>query len=1122
MRRMLALSLVATVLLASCEKEIVSSEDVKIPGTETSVLRIGIPDTKTSLGELDGSKRKVYWSDGDKISVNGIESEALSGIAEKSTEAEFALTAPASAPYSIVYPSDIWVANGLVNLPATQTYVAGNVADGAVPMAGYSASGLTATLGYLCAVVKVSIAKDDGAYPDTDDISTVAFAGNADEQLSGHFVVDYENGTLAEISSVASGSVTTKAVTMVALEIGKTVTVSPASPIPAESSLDVYLVVPARTYESGFSVTITDVEGHSMVKSTTSSATLQAGHIYNLTPVKFKPTGTAAVINIGSAEELVTFASAYNAGEFSGRELTVNLTDNISFSSTTSAAFSATGGIGTNDGSEDPNYFHGTFNGGNHTISNYTGSVPLFAYTLSGAVIKDLILDESCNIAFEHAGASAAYFGPVVGYHRGSIDNVKVKGSLSIADAEVEKDAYIGGIAGRVVVGSITNSSFEGSLAVGSGFSGATIGIGGIAGVVTNATGTISDCVFAGTVDNQGHSSGGSKNSPDLMIGGIVGSNAGTVSSCTTVKHETGVTVTLNDGSDHDYNGTIVTHSTLAYCYAMGGVAGINDGTVEACVNNAPIVNIFHGPRDSGDETDSYGRWLHVGGIVGVNKSNGSVLSGDNKGAIIDRATPKIHYVGGVVGLNHGVVASSDNESTAAIGIGTAHISPYGPRILYAGGVIGSNSSTGSVSNIHNDAGITMSRVETGDKIMCNIGGVIGRSDASVDGSAEGGTIVNTGAVSQSSKVKKCLAPTEDQDYGYFLGGVVGYATQAVKNVSNSGNVAYACGNMGTNTSGKTDGGAQYVYLGGVVGKVMAESPVDIATCVNSAKVTFSTSSAHFADTSPKDKPDTDKYWSAGVLYSYIYLGGVAGYAANASIKGNCTNSGVIKGGDGSGNRNTANTFWVGGIVGYLTGSSSISNCTLAGTGQAYNDHWSNKAYNTYNAPMAGGIAGQVVGEAGSVISITNCSIAETASVNGRRGDVGGIVGAAQYANITSCTVPIAFSTSQSAYGYGGIAALAKNTTISSCTFSGASIQSSQIVTGGGIVGVLDADSTISGCNSYVGEIKKGSTVLAKSGGIAGESVAGSTIQNSHCKVGMAICSDSNFSGSGNAADLTD
>ena len=1118
MRRMLALSLVATVLLASCEKEIVSSEDVKIPGTETSVLRIGIPDTKTSLGELDGSKRKVYWSDGDKISVNGIESEALSGIAEKSTEAEFALTAPASAPYNIVYPSDIWVANGLVNLPATQTYVAGNVADGVVPMAGYSASGLTATLGYLCAMVKVSIAKDDGAYPDTDDISTVAFTGNADEQLSGHFVVDYENGTLAEISSVASGSVATKAVTMVALEIGKTVTVSPASPIPAESSLDVYLVVPARTYESGFSVTITDVEGHSMVKSTTSSATLQAGHIYNLTPVKFKPTGAATVINIGSAEELVTFASSYNTGELSDRELTVNLTDNISFNSTTSAAFSATGGIGTNDGSEDPNYFHGTFNGGNHTISNYTGSVPLFAYTLSGAVIKDLILDESCNIAFEHAGASAAYFGPVVGYHRGSIDNVKVKGSLSIADTEVEKDAYIGGIAGRVVVGSITNSSFEGSLAVGSGFSGATIGIGGIAGVVTNATGTISDCVFAGTVDNQGHSSGGSKNSPDLMIGGIVGSNAGTVSSCTTVKHETGVTVTLNDGSDHDYNGTIVTHSTLAYCYAMGGVAGINDGTIEACVNNAPIVNIFHGPRDSGDETDSYGRWLHVGGIVGVNKSNGSVLSSDNKGDIIDRATPKIHYVGGVVGLNHGVVASSDNESTAAIGIGTAHISPYGPRILYAGGVIGSNSSTGSVSNIHNDAGITMSRVETGDKIMCNIGGVIGRSDASVDGSAEGGTIVNTGAVSQSSNVKKCLAPTEDQDYGYFLGGVVGYTTQAVKNVSNSGNVTYACGNKGTNESGKTDGGAQYVYLGGVVGKVMAESPVDIATCANSAKVKF-TATAHYATLTPDD-PDADKNWSKGVVYARIYLGGIAGYALNAAFKGNCTNSGDISGGDGSGNNNTGNTFWVGGIVGYLKGGSSISNCSLTGTGRAYNDHWSNKGYVNYNSTMCGGIAGHVVGTAESPITISNCSVESTATVIARRGNAGGIVGASQYATISNCNVPINFT--GSAYCYAGIAALVNNTTISSCTYSGTSIQSSQMAAGGGIVGRLDTGSTIDGCNSHATTINKNGTAIPHVGGVAGESVAGSTIQNSHCKVGMAICSDSNFSGSGNAADLTD
>ena len=1101
MRRMLAFSLVATVLLASCEKEIVSSEDVKIPGTETSVLRIGIPDTKTSLGELDGSKRKVYWSDGDKVSVNGIESEALSGIAEKSTEAEFALTAPASAPYSIVYPSDIWVANGLVNLPATQTYVAGNVADGAVPMAGYSASGLSATLGYLCAVVKVSIAKDDGAYPDTDDISTVAFAGNADEQLSGHFVVDYENGTLSEISSVASGSVETKAVTMVELQIGKTVTVSPASPIPAESSLDVYLVVPARTYESGFSVTITDVEGHSMVKSTPSSATLQAGHIYNLTPVKFKPTGSASVINIGSAEELVTFASTYNTGELSDRELTVNLTDDISFSSTTSAAFSATGGIGVRG--EDNYYFHGTFNGNNKTISGYSGGAPIFAYIDGTGVVKDLKIDSSCSFVFTHGNTAEADFGALAGYHKGTIDNVTVNADVSLAAVEdVANLTALGGIVGRCTVGSISNSTFGGAITVPDGFTTTKkLLVGGILGYSSNNTGSVSSCVLDGTIGVGAKVTSTDKDNPYLIVGGIVGYNKAAVSNCVTNDHPT--VTTLHSGATSV--GTIVVKTIKAYYTAVGGFIGENaEGEISDCTNGASIFNTIFKDGGAGGAGDASARYMRSGGIVGKNNSGGIVSSCINNAKVQHRSNPRIQSLAGIVGHNAGTVKNcTNNADVNHMTTGISGATKKGGRIVDIAGIIGDNIEGAEVTNVHNTANIQISAMEDNydtdnNKPVCEVrmGGVIAYNKADI---GEGSTkITNSGQVYFNNNMTY-------QFIGYELGGIVGYSVASVQNAKNTG---YVVVNWASNEKV-----ASKFYLGGIVGVMAGDGT--IAGCVNEGGE--SNAGEVYLNVKKGAAKHTDNY-----------IGGVLGYSKQSVSISNCSNSGYVHGGNAT--KQNGTSCYAGGIAAYLNGASSITDCENSGI--INNEHFSNST-GTGNTSYNGGIAGWVSGSSETPVSISGCT-QKTSDLGPFRGYSGGVVGYANYASLQDCNV-IGINFTDQAYFIGGVAGWAVNSTISNCSVTGTSIVSSQTQSAGGIVAKLGAATTLDGCSSAIATIT-GPEVAAegityKYGAIAGESVEGSTIKNCHYPASgtitgggsshpWQICSDTNFTDGGGNTTL--
>ena len=1098
-------------LLASCAKEqAIQNESVLPAGPETpsgvTTLTVGLTEaeelapqntrTHMDLVLMDG-KHKVYWSNGDQIAANGVSSAALSEIPEYSQTAEFTFEGVLSTPYNIVYPASIYTDATHVALPAIQDYREGGFAEGMYPMAGCSADGQGITLGYLGALVKVSILRASAA-ADEDDLVAVRFKGRNNEQVSGVFTIDYENATLTSTSSATADK---------EVRVVKTMTTS------TSVACVYYVVVPAGTYSNGFDIIVQDSKGHIMTQSKTVSQTLAAGHLYAMPEFEFVPTATEIGIEISSAQQLIQFATDYNNEVYVplGDALVATLKSNITFDATTSASFNATGGIASV--SED-NYFHGVFNGDGHTISGLSATVPLFAAIGSSGVAKDFTIDNTCSFTFTHNNAEECHFGPVVGYHKGYLKDVNVAANVSLAEVEdVAGETCLGGVAGRVTVGTIDNCDFSAAITVPAGFSSndKKIQIGGIVGRISNGEGKVFSADFTGTIENQGQMIASSeaddlKNNPYLMIGGIAGLNTGTINDCTVSNNATGITVTLTDTSDHDYTGTIVTHSENAYHYALAGIAGRNDGTVSGCTNDATILNIHVGER--GDGGNLNGRYLNVGGVVGFNK--GSVSGSTNNGAIIDRAIPKIHYVGGVVGRNQGAISSCSNSTTAAIGVGTAHIAPYGARMLYLGGIAGSSEKGSSLSDVQNAAAFTVSRYENTTSIIVAIGGIVGISTIAIDGST--GTISNSGSISQSSACGMCDTPTDQNDYGLFLGGIAGYSKAGIKNVSNSGAISYECKATGI--------GAQYVHLGGVVGKLNAASTVNAEHCTNTANVTF-TATAKYSEKN-------------ATRYFYNYLGGIAGYAKNVAIKGDasakCTNSGVIKGGDGSANNNQDTpSFNVGGIVGHIVGASSVDYCELSGKGQAYNDHWSNRGNGAYDCPMNGGIAGQVVGTEEQSISITNCSVTSTNDnpVFSRRGAVGGIVGMAQYATISHCTAGCAFG--GSGFYYGGIVAQAQNVTISDCSYSGTAIQSSQIRLGGGIVGYLDTGSLVDGCSSYATTINKNGTAITAYGGIAGQSFkvteavpVGETIQNCHYTAAIAkICSDTNFiNGGGNVADL--
>lgn len=1057
--------LAAAVLLAGCAREMITPDGA--PEGVKTVLEVGLPDTKTTLGDKNGSNRKIYWSDGDCIAVNGVASDALSGVPAQSTSALFTFAGSLSAPYKIAYPASIWKDESTVTLPATQEYVSGTFANGALPMIGYATTGANPSLSHVCAVVKASLVLSSGETVDKDKIESITFKGNSSEQISGEFTVDFQNATI-------TGKAATSGSNAVTVNLNKTLS--------TDNALEVYIVVPAGSYAAGFTLTITDVNGHYMKKSNGGAVELQAGHLYVLPDLAYEPTGTELSIDIASANDLVAFAQDFNDGKYFGSVLRVNVVNNITFDSNTSNAFSATGGIGCKTADGD-NYFNGSFEGNNNTISNYSGSCPLFGYTGSNGVIKNLTIDSSCNYTFTHSNAADNFFGTVVGYNRGTIDNVNSYANISVADASVDFVTYLGGIAGRVVVGKISNCFYGGSVTVGTGLvvNDKVFNLGGVAGGITNAAGLVQDCSFGGTIDFSGRVISADRSNTSLHIGGVAGYNAGTVNACVALSNPV-LSYTIYEET---ISGAIVNRSTQSYHMAEGGIVGINKGSVESCTNQAEIANFVLTTGIDGTASDDNSRYMYIGGVVGYNTDEGTVAQCSNKAGINQQCTPRHQKVGGVVGYSKGAVNVCDNSGKLMVS--TTGIGPYGVRLLRLGGVVGElNGAAASVYSVENYGEIEVTRIENNANTDTAIGGVIGL--------AAGGAVIDSSSNIQNkgSILFNNSSTTNVSALGYSMGGVVGHASVSVCGVTNHGSVQY--------NAGKADGALSNLWLGGIVG-YLSEGATELSNNTNTGDVSFTVS---------KD-----------AAHSKNIVGGIAGYVATPVQSYYCSNTGVIFGGNKTKHNGCAMT--VGGVIGYLQGGSVVSNASNAGP--VRNDQFNNSE-GEENSCYEGGIVGYCAGEQAASIQILSCTNQAVPYVSGdskitgaRRGYVGGIVGYARYTGISGCSASGDYY-SASFYHIGGIAGWLINGSVTECSYTGSAMASSQIKTAGGIVGVLDAGSSIYGCSSSLTTVTPASGVDCVYGGIAGKSEKGTTISGCHYKSAMAICSDKNFTDvGGNAPD---
>ena len=235
--------------------------------------------------------------------------------------------------------------------------------------------------------------------------------------------------------------------------------------------------------------------------------------------------------------------------------------------------------------SDESGYFQGTFDGGEHIISDLiisnsaTNTHGLFGKIGSKAVIKNLTIDSPKVSGFIEVGA-------LVGYNNGGIiENCHVR------NAQITGAGKVGGLVGINSGGNITNCSVTGTI---SGTNGNDIG--GIVGMgdIFASDFSITSCWFNGTISNTYQ---------NAAAGGIIGScNDGvTITAC----YSTGTFSAVS--TDNTKKG------------GLGGIVGsaINYADVKliACYSTAKLTH-------TGDATNKY-----IGGIVGYKNDSKNIIS---------------------------------------------------------------------------------------------------------------------------------------------------------------------------------------------------------------------------------------------------------------------------------------------------------------------------------------------------------------------------------------------------------------------------------------------------------------------------------------------------------------
>ena len=148
--------------------------------------------SRTSLGEKKDGVYPVFWSEGDRIVVNAIESDPVE-IAANRSKASFTVPSTSlKSPYYVTYPysASTTAETPMVTFKAEQNYVAGSFDVASAPLCAYSTTNQL-SLHHLAGVLRFAVrAKSEGVVLKT--LSLIS-----ETPIAGDFAVDCQAATVA-------------------------------------------------------------------------------------------------------------------------------------------------------------------------------------------------------------------------------------------------------------------------------------------------------------------------------------------------------------------------------------------------------------------------------------------------------------------------------------------------------------------------------------------------------------------------------------------------------------------------------------------------------------------------------------------------------------------------------------------------------------------------------------------------------------------------------------------------------------------------------------------------------------------------------------------------------------
>ena len=1079
------LSVAAALFACACATD--ATDDLGITlGGQTTEVAISLEESRTQLGEKVDGVYKLYWSEGDKIAINGIASDALKAEQSGSGYAQFTFAGVVDYPYNILYPAS--GTENVVTFLAQQSYTEGTFCNNAAPMYGYATAPTEGEevapiqINHLAGVLRLAVKGDKTLTSMTVVAETGAIAGNFDVNCESGALTAHEDASNTITMSFGEG-----------LALG-----AEATPI--------YVAVPAGEHGVYTITLFTDeAENNAMVvRFNSDNHPVKAGVVKEFGEVIFAANTSSEPVSgefvIENEADLVRLAKMSEVGLLG---------------SVTSVRVAASLDMSNVEGWHGIDRFPAIpFDGGSDKGFEIKGlKAPLFG-EVTGATIKNVKLTEVAmeitDITF--AGSIVCILNSAAGLPA-KLEKCEASGTIIYSNNTVTltenfdtSHVNIGGLVGQANSATIVNCnnyvaitnklstpspvSIYDSPAFG-GIVGRTYLVDGLEGITTHianchnygaitiddakAHQTYSSPVYAGIAGCvrdatavveycENHAPMYQKTTcREADVAGIVGRSYGKIDNC--INHEEGdisfgaigrysfpggivgnmyghtVSNCTNKG-DITYDPKAKTNTGYQY---MGGIAGHvreKNSTISNCVNEGAISNL----------ADAYGGtsncYVWAGGIAGyVNvdcamsdcENKGTITMGGIKGATLAKATDAHSCIGGIVGYS----ADSNSALTKCNNNGEINynVQMYDKGangVHRVGGIVGNNEGTitecENLKPLNINTKVTVIEGENPTN-QIQVGGICGYSKNAIT------SCVNKGTLTFGE---------EATAYGYCIGGLIGHiGDSSVKSSHNEGEIKIL-GDATLTTSGLTG-----LHIGGVAGYCNGT----INSCANGVegdktkgKITVSgkmypsndwggiansSSIGGLAGVVQGGNPVTSHNYApidvtlheSTVAYSpkaNVFIGGLAGYTGKTWK--DCSNKGDMT---LSGKNNCAKTLMFAGCIG-RNAKSNHSNMDNHG-------NITIKDFTSTNTVYIAGVDSGV----GTSASLTNCdntgniTVESTASL--ANAYIGGIYAVANAnTGVTSCTNSgkITFNATAKELNIAGCAAYMKHATCQIDTFT--------------------------------------------------------------------------------------